>query len=432
MLTDDVLLEIFGWHRQTSMEQCNGTWEWNQWIVLVHVCRRWRNIVFDSSRRLDLWLLCTYGTPDVRRRLDSWPCLPIVIKYWPNSEFKPPSPEDEDNLIAALEHPDRVHTIQLAMTGSLWEKVAERMRVPFPALTSLSLWLDPGTAPSRPTAFLTGVASPCLKDVSLVGIPYPRPLGLLSSTNDLVALRLLEVPNTGYVAPDVMATYLSIPPHLKLLCIDSHSSPSHRYSRGSERTTTQATRTTLPSLIYFNFRGTNEYLKDFVSRIDAPFLNEVNTTFSNQLIFDVPHLSRSIDQMEVPKSSNSATPGGPLEYTLSTYTADLGWQISCLMAPFFSNVEEHLEIRADCIRKEKEMDSTAWLEFVDPFSSAGRRLRIFGKLAPQHVAPELEGFGERMTRDVFSRNCVCSCSSVVKPLHRLNTSSQPARNRIDL
>jgi hypothetical protein len=433
MLTDDVLLEIFDWYRQTSMEQCNGTWELNQWIILVHVCRRWRNIVFDSSRRLDLWLLCTYGTPDVRKRLDCWPSLPILIKYWPNSEFepfKPPSREDEDNLIAALEHPDRVHAIQLAMTSSLWEKVAERMRVPFPALTSLSLWLDPGTAPSHPTEFLARVASPCLKDISLVGIPCPRTWGLLTSTNDLVAIRILEVPSTGYIDPDMMATYLSMLPHLKLLCIDFHSPPSHHYNRGHKRTTTLVTRASLPSLTHFNFRGTNEYLKDFVSRIDASFLNKVNII--NEVNFNVPHLSRSIDQMEMPKSVNSATPG-VLGYTLSLRIiwAELGWQTSCLTAPFFSNVEEHLEIRADCIRKEKETDSIAWLEFFYSFFSAVR-LRISGELAPQHVAPALDGVNEEMTRQVLSRNCVCSCSSFVENPHRLNTLSPPARSRADL
>jgi hypothetical protein len=29
------------------------------WQVLVHVCRRWRSIVFGSPRRLNLQLFCT-------------------------------------------------------------------------------------------------------------------------------------------------------------------------------------------------------------------------------------------------------------------------------------------------------------------------------------------------------------------------------------
>ncbi|KAH9963476.1 hypothetical protein BGW80DRAFT_1351168, partial [Lactifluus volemus] len=35
-------------------------WEWHR---LAHVCRRWRHIIFDSPRSLNLQLFCTYGTP---------------------------------------------------------------------------------------------------------------------------------------------------------------------------------------------------------------------------------------------------------------------------------------------------------------------------------------------------------------------------------
>jgi hypothetical protein len=226
----------------------------------------------------------------------------------------------------------------------------------------------------------------------------------------------------------MMATYLSMLPHLKLLCIIFHSPPSDHYSRGHKPTATLVTRTSLPSLTHFNFRGTNEYLKDFMSRIDAPFLNEVNVTPFNQVNLNVPHLSRSIDQMEM-----FNTPGA-LSCTLSLriICPGMGWQTSCLMAPFFSNVEGHLEIRADCIRNEKQMDSIAWLEFFNSFCSIGS-LRISGEMAPpQHVAPALEGVGEELIRQVFSRNCVRSCSSDVRTLHRLNTSLPPARNRVDL
>ena len=47
-------------------------------ITLAHVCRRWRSIVFQSPRRLNLRLLCTSKTP-VRDTLDIWPPLPLII-----------------------------------------------------------------------------------------------------------------------------------------------------------------------------------------------------------------------------------------------------------------------------------------------------------------------------------------------------------------
>jgi hypothetical protein len=46
ILTDDILLEVFDWYRQTLLEQWTNTWKW---VTLVHVCRRWRHIVFGVA-----------------------------------------------------------------------------------------------------------------------------------------------------------------------------------------------------------------------------------------------------------------------------------------------------------------------------------------------------------------------------------------------
>lgn len=433
ILTDDILLEVFGWYRQTILEQWTNTWKW---VTLVHVCRRWRHIVFGSPCRLDLWLPCTYGTP-VRRRLDCWPPLPIFIKYWANLEFRPPSSEDEDNLIAALEHPDRVRKIQLALTNSQLEKVAERIQMALPGLTSLSLWLDKGTA--LPRTFLTGSASLHLRDISLVGVPFPRLPQLLASAIDLVSLRLMEVPDAGYIPPDAMSACLSKLPHLRFLYIDFHSPHSTRHNRGGNRRPAP-----LPSLTSFNFRGTSEYLEDLVAKIDAPLLNEVNISFFNQLIFNVPHLSRFIRQMEVLKSAKvskvESSPGNGVSITMSldsdqdqdqnqdqdqshlavavsgrgnatpSYSSltlrvtctYLDWQISsmaqiCHQASLLSNVE-HIYIRADdgiqlsCKEDKRDMidlESVPWLDFFHTFPSVAR-LRICGELGP-YVASALEG-----------------------------------------
>jgi len=57
MLHDDVLLEIFNFYVHINYP----TWDTprNTWHALVHVCRRWRYIVFASPRRLNLRLV--YG-----------------------------------------------------------------------------------------------------------------------------------------------------------------------------------------------------------------------------------------------------------------------------------------------------------------------------------------------------------------------------------
>ncbi|KAH9983805.1 hypothetical protein BJV74DRAFT_988876 [Russula compacta] len=177
------------------------------------------------------------------------------------------------------------------------------MHVPFPQLTSLSLWSDTRTVPVLPNTFLGGSA-PRLKHLSLIGIPFPDLPTLLSSASDLTSLRLLEVPDAGYIPPHAMTSCLSALTDLRTLSIEFHSPTSHR-DKG-RRPRPPLDRIILSKLTCFNFRGVSEYLEDLVLRIDAPSLNRVNITFFNQLIFHVPNLSQFICRMEILKSAKVA------------------------------------------------------------------------------------------------------------------------------
>jgi hypothetical protein len=52
-LPDDLLLEVF------SLCVHNEEADEDEWQMLVHICHRWRCLVFASPRRLNLRLLCT-------------------------------------------------------------------------------------------------------------------------------------------------------------------------------------------------------------------------------------------------------------------------------------------------------------------------------------------------------------------------------------
>ena len=84
----------------------------------MHVCRRWRTVVFGSPRRLNLRLVCTAKTP-ARDTLDVWPALPLFIRGYGNYPT-----ESVDNIIAVLERcRDRVCKIRLdAILSSRLEK----------------------------------------------------------------------------------------------------------------------------------------------------------------------------------------------------------------------------------------------------------------------------------------------------------------------
>ncbi|KAI0270310.1 hypothetical protein BGY98DRAFT_264905 [Russula aff. rugulosa BPL654] len=88
VLPDDVLLTIFDFYvvRYQDLDLDEVTFSGedtkkriDSWQSLVHVCRRWRGLVFASPRRLDLQLYYD-PTRSARRTLDVWPALPLLIK----------------------------------------------------------------------------------------------------------------------------------------------------------------------------------------------------------------------------------------------------------------------------------------------------------------------------------------------------------------
>jgi len=220
-LPDDVLLEIFDFYVRDRLAQTND------WHTLVHVCRRWRCVVFASPRSLDLQL--DYGgNQPMTEMLDTWPALPILIQLFTND------PESESsragNVVAALdsEHHARVRGIRL-FDSLLWERLAAAMQKPFPELTRLEISLGDGARPI-PNLFLGGSA-PRLRELYLTCTPLPGMHKLLLSSSDLVQLLLSDIPHSGYIPPEAMAACLSVLPRLEqfFLRFRSHRSRPHQY-----------------------------------------------------------------------------------------------------------------------------------------------------------------------------------------------------------
>jgi hypothetical protein len=116
ILPDVALLEIFdffvGGKEQKLVEDEQKI---HTWLTLVHVCRKWRDLVFGSPRRLGIRLWYKADLP-LEKLLNMWPPLPIDIwadtlkGYYHN-----------DDIIAALnsEHNDRISRIDLWDISSL-------------------------------------------------------------------------------------------------------------------------------------------------------------------------------------------------------------------------------------------------------------------------------------------------------------------------
>jgi hypothetical protein len=387
MLPDVALLEIFDVYIDDNYEDENER-EYDKkvgvWYTLVHVCRKWRNTVFGSPRRLDLRLYCRASTP-VRQTLDVWPPLPIVI------EVSGADPWNEGNIVAALEHNDRICELVIHdILSSERENALTALQQPFPALTNLYVVFDTETAAVIPTTFLGGSA-PGLESLYLKHIPFPGLPKLLLTAAHLVDLNLRRIPQSGYISPETMVASLSVLTRLECLHIgfeSPQSRPDQRIQRPAPRT-----RTVLPVLTLLRFKGVSDYLEDLVARIDVPQLEYLTITFFHQLILDAPQLTRFIirtpkfksqDESHVEFSHHKVTiifpPAfdGALGLELGTSCTQSDWQLSFLAQVCSSSLTqsliptvEHLYIRrgfqgADW---QDDIESGQWLELFHPFAA---------------------------------------------------------------
>ena len=417
---DDVLLEIFdfcGDEKDITIIQSRSTIRstkrFQAWRTLVHVCRRWRSIVFKSPRRLDLRLLCTHRTP-ARDTLDGWPPLPLVI-------LCDQSIECVDNIVAALERSNRVCRITLSNVSS-WEleKLWAAMQEPFPELTDLELSSYDETVAVLPSSFLGGSA-PRLRELYFRGIPVPGLPKLLLSTTHLVILSLNHIPHSGYFSPEAMAAALSTLTSLGslLLAFQSPRSCPHPASRHQP----PPTRFALPVLRSFSFRGVGEYLDDLVAHIDAPQLNKLDITFFNQIVFGTPQFIVFVSRtptLAPLERANVVFRNGAVRVNLSSRTTrqldglnmrilcrELDWQVSS-MEQVCTWCLPPLPMLKDLYISElpkwqpnwkDNMDNTQWLELLHPFRAV-KNLYLSEKFA-RRIVPALQELAGGVTTEVL-------------------------------
>ena len=408
-LPDNVLLQTFEFYLDkddADKLEIDGRHNYDGWHTLVHVCHRWRCIVFASPRRLDLKLFCTRQRSVNSRTLDIWPALPIFI-YTTDIQSK----EDVTNVIAVLRHHNRVCKIHF----SNWEfqdpllKEFAAIDEPFPALTSLMLSSLAQNVPVLPDSFLGGSA-PRLRSLELDGIPYPSIGRLLSSTTNLVQLFLRNIPHSGYIAPETIVPFLSTLPKLRLLELGFRYPPSqgHRASRHPP----PLTRVVFPNLAYLRFSGDVEYLDDILSQIETPVLDHSEFYFVNQLVFDTPLFGQFIRRTETFMKIHMARveiSSGNVEVTLlgreemadadvetrslSISCRRLDWQLSALpqvLNSFLSSLPtlESLEIEVYRTYWQGEIEVTQWREFLHPFTAV-KKMTLKGEASVRLVAPAL-------------------------------------------
>jgi hypothetical protein len=429
VLPDDDLLEMFDFYVIEFFREKQRM----EWKTLAHVCRRWRSLVFQSPRRLNLRLLYT---PKTRMRdiLDVWPPLPLIIHdfygfplHWEHRN----DTSSVDNIIAALTHNDLVCQIKLDnFPSSKLGKVTDSpaMQKPFPELTDLRLNLPvcayeydrPG--PILPDSFLGGTA-PRLRSLQLHGVAFPGLPKLLLSATHLVKLDFYHFYFSGYIPPEAMVTGLSALNSLELL----HLHVLSRRPRPAleSRHPPPLTRSILPNLTKIEFIGASEYLEEILARIDAPRLNKMFITFFfNEIVFDTPQLFQFISRsptLRAPEkgwiafypdiiivgfSSQTSHYRDDVLFVEIPYTA-LGWQLSYLTQictsslPPVSTLEDlHiLANRGSQPRWQDDVENTLWLELLHPFAAV-KNLYLREEFVPR-IAPALQELVGGRTTEVL-------------------------------
>ena len=402
-LPDVALLETFHFF----MEDASSISGSDTWRRLLHVCRKWRNVIFGSPHRLDLHLHCREWTR-VRETIAAWPLLPIHVEGYAKEKC------GVVNILVALEHNDRIrHLVLFNYAGSDMDKLLAAMQQPFPALTYLELNSSSETVRVVPASFLGGSA-PQLQTLHLFRIPVPGLPKLLLSATHLVQLRILNIPHSGYFLPETIVTSLAVLTRLERLDI-GFGSPRSFPDRKTRRPPPQ-TRTVLPVLTSFMFRGVSEYLDDLVARIDTPLLNELNITFFHQLLFDTPHLTQFVRRTPKFKAYDEARvefSGSGVWLTTSDWALRLGiscrpsdWQLSSLAQicrSGFMPAVEHLYLDLHVLQEkhhrlswQDDIETSQWLEVLHPLTAV-KDLYICREFTP-HIAPTLkELVGGRVT-----------------------------------
>ena len=180
------------------------------------------------------------------------------------------------------------------------------------------------------------------------------------------------------------------------------------------------TRSVLPALTSFWFKGVGEYLDDIVARIDAPRLNQLKIIFFNQIVFDTPQFIQFISRSPTMKAFEKArvqfeygssrvkllsqTPGyGTLDVIIRCIEWD--WQVSsmeqvCTLCLPLST-SEHLYIYEAPYSQlfwlnDIEIENALWLELLQPFTAV-KDLYLSKEIASR-IMPALQELVEgRMT-----------------------------------
>jgi hypothetical protein len=352
------------------------------------------------------------------------PPVPLIIDHI-DKEYDVLTPEDEEGIILALQHRDRVRRIRIRKSVSILQKLVIALEGEFPILEFLSIddrkFVRPLINYITNMNFPETFQAPHLRELVLDNFATPIESPPITTMGNLVTLWLTSIPSPGYFHPNVLLQRLSLMPQLETLGIGFNCFNPRRDVEKQLLRTRIMTQVTLPNLRYFTFGGTNAYLELLLPWLTIPLLERLTVNFFSRMVYSIPHLRQLMSAAENlrPKTATVAFHEDHLGVAAYPYEAaelynldieldarHLDWQVVSAAQVFnalktgFSAVES-LTLRYNRHKMSSEWnrqaDRTYWREFLGSFGKV-KTLRVVEYELVEQVSRALQpGEGESPT-----------------------------------
>jgi len=334
--------------------------------------------------------------------LEHSPPLPLIIDYVYTSKSVTTEAGDEEGIMLALRHHDRVRCIRLLMPVPNLQKFMVALDNEFPILE----WLYMRPPAKQNTILPKSFRAPHLRHLKLSNFGFPIGSSLLTTALGLVTLSLDDFSPSVSFHPHDLLHWLSQMPQLETLGIAFHSPVPNRDVERKLMHRPLTTQITLPNLRWFGFKGASAYLEALLPCMTAPLLAKLQVGFLNQLTFRLPHLFQFLNiaknlrfrsaTLNFMKEWFSAIVYPNQEATMYALYMDvrsrhLDWQVASAAQIFSvlrttpSAVEDlNLEYRRYGVSSEwrNDVDRTQWRDLLRSFSNV-KTLRVADGLVTQ-------------------------------------------------
>jgi hypothetical protein len=225
------------------------------------------------------------------------PAVPLIIDHF-DDNYHDLTAEDEEGIILALQHRDRVRRIRILKPTLILQKLIMALDGEFPILEFLLIEYQRYHMPV--TGNITGLnvpetfRAPHLRQLVVKNFAIPIESPILTTMGNLVTLFLHKIPSFAYFHPNALLQRLSAMPQLETLSIGFNCYNSMRDVERQLLRTPIMTRVTLPNLRWLGFRGTSAYLEALLPWLTIPLLAKLHVHFFNRMIYSIPHLRQFV------------------------------------------------------------------------------------------------------------------------------------------